>query len=252
MIKCPDIALREIFHFFFLEQLLRISDPRLYVLKGGVNLRFFFNSPRYSEDMDLDVVSGNADTLKKNCYKILKNAALLRSLNTYGITSIMVNDPLKAKQTQTTQRFKLRLVTKQGLELPTKIECSRRGINEEYVEENINPEVSRNYNRLTYKCQHYTGEAAVEHKIKALAGRTETQARDVFDLFILSTGGFWRPETKNIPSDIFNKARANLLTISHQQYQDQVVEFLADEEKGRYSGRETWSEIKNLILDKLS
>jgi hypothetical protein len=46
---------REIFHFLFLERLLKIADPRLFVLKGGVNLRFFFNSPRYSEDMDLDV-----------------------------------------------------------------------------------------------------------------------------------------------------------------------------------------------------
>jgi hypothetical protein len=202
--------------------------------------------------MDLDVVSGNADTLKKNCYKILKDAAFLRSLNTYGVTSVLVNDPLKAKQTQTTQRFKLRLVTKQGLELPTKVEFSRRGINEEYIEENINPEVSRRYNRLTYKCQHYTGQGAVGHKIKALAGRAETQARDVFDLFILISGGFWEHETENIKSDIFEKAKTNLLTITYQQYQDQVVEYLTEKEKLRYSSSDSWSEIRNIILEKLS
>ena len=67
------IQIREIFHFFFLHQLTRISDPKLYVLKGGVNLRFYFKSPRYSEDMDLDVVAGGVGTLKKNGYKILED-----------------------------------------------------------------------------------------------------------------------------------------------------------------------------------
>ena len=64
-----DTQKREVFHFLFLEELLKISDPRLYVLKGGVNLRFFFKSPRYSLDMDLDVLAGNVATLKKNGYK---------------------------------------------------------------------------------------------------------------------------------------------------------------------------------------
>ena len=49
---------REVFHFLFLEQLLRISDPHAFVLKGGINLRFFFASSRYSEDMGLDVLAG--------------------------------------------------------------------------------------------------------------------------------------------------------------------------------------------------
>lgn len=70
-----DIQLREAFHFCFLHRLLQISDIDLYVLKGGVNLRFFFGSPRYSEDMDLDVVAGSVATLKKNGYKILGDAA---------------------------------------------------------------------------------------------------------------------------------------------------------------------------------
>ena len=81
-----DIQLREVFHFCFLHRLLKISDINLYVLKGGVNLRFFFGSPRYSEDMDLDVVAGNVGTLKKNGYKILKDAAFLRSLKVLGST----------------------------------------------------------------------------------------------------------------------------------------------------------------------
>ena len=59
---------REIFHLLFLERLLKVSDPRAFVLKGGANLRFFFGSPRYSED--LDVLASVVGTLRKNGYRI--------------------------------------------------------------------------------------------------------------------------------------------------------------------------------------
>lgn len=64
--------LREVFHLLFLARLLKTSDPTFYVLKGGINLRFFFKSPRFSEDMDIDVLKGSVSTLKKNGYKILE------------------------------------------------------------------------------------------------------------------------------------------------------------------------------------
>jgi predicted nucleotidyltransferase component of viral defense system len=100
-----DTQLREAFHFCFLHRLLQVSDIDLYVLKGGINLRFFFGSPRFSEDMDLDVVAGSVATLKKNGYKILEDASFLRSLRVFDIDAIDVNDPAKAKHTETTQRF---------------------------------------------------------------------------------------------------------------------------------------------------
>ncbi|NGX62677.1 MAG: hypothetical protein KR126chlam6_00075 [Candidatus Anoxychlamydiales bacterium] len=34
----------ELFHLYFLEQLNLVMDKRLYVLKGGCNLRFFLKS----------------------------------------------------------------------------------------------------------------------------------------------------------------------------------------------------------------
>lgn len=63
-----DRDCREVFHFLFLEWLLRVTAPSLVVLKGGVNLRFFHGSPRYSEDMDLDVDAPklSVGTLRKN------------------------------------------------------------------------------------------------------------------------------------------------------------------------------------------
>ena len=78
-----DTQIREVFHFHFLDRLLKLSDPGLYILKGGVNLRFFFMSPRYSEDMDIDVLAGRVATLKKNGYKILNERAFRRSLRAF-------------------------------------------------------------------------------------------------------------------------------------------------------------------------
>jgi len=98
-----DNQLREVFHLLFLERLLKIADPCIFVLKGGVNLRFFLGSPRYSEDMDIDVLAGSVSTLKKNGYKILTDDSFKRTLRTYGITDLITGDVDKAKHTSTTR-----------------------------------------------------------------------------------------------------------------------------------------------------
>ena len=186
-----DTQTREVFHFHFLDRFLEQSDAGLYILKGGVNLRFFFSSPRYSEDMDIDVLAGNVATLRKNGYKILNDRAFRRSLRSFDIADIQINDPAKAKQTDTTQRFRFSLVTAAGNRLPTKIEFSRRNDSADGESETalIDAEIARPYRRLPYPCPHYTGAAAVVQKLRALAGRPVTQARDVFDLGILIRGG---------------------------------------------------------------
>jgi len=85
-----DTQIREVFHFCFLQRLLQLSDPNRYILKSGMNLRFFFNSPRYSEDMDIDVLAGHVPTLKKNAYKILQDAAFKRSLRLFDIEDLAI------------------------------------------------------------------------------------------------------------------------------------------------------------------
>lgn len=246
-----DTRLREAFHFCFLDRLLKLSDPSLYVLKGGVNLRFFFNSPRYSEDMDLDVLAGSVATLKKNSYKILQDGAFIRSLRTYGIADIELNDPEKAKQTETTQRFRFGLITPAGQRLPTKAEFSRRQSSaEKPVMALIDPEIARQYHKLAYPCQHYPGEVAVLQKIRALAGRCETQARDVFDLGVLHAGGY----TSSIK---YNKALTRkkrqqaidaLLSLTFGDFNGQVVEFLDAENRAIYGSVSAWEQLQETIL----
>lgn len=51
------------------------EDKGLVALKGGCNLRFFFGSTRYSEDMDLDVVVIAKETLRNKVERLLKSPA---------------------------------------------------------------------------------------------------------------------------------------------------------------------------------
>lgn len=255
--------LREIFHFCFLERLLKMTDARLYVLKGGVNLRFFFHSPRYSEDMDLDVLGGGVSTLRKNGYKLLGDAAFRRTLRTYGITDIEVNDPGRAKHTQTTQRFRVRLVTAGGERLPSKVEFSRRiaereksdnAANETRVLNQVDAEISRGYNRLSFRCQHYTGEAAVVQKVLALAGRPMTQARDVFDLDILQRGGFAQGDQlrRSVGAQKCSSALRNLEGLSFDDFSGQVLEFLDEEYRREFARPDVWHSMVSQLRSLLS
>ena len=246
-----DQQLREVFHLLFLENLLRASGSGQFILKGGVNLRFFFKSPRYSEDMDLDVTGASVGTLKKNCYKILASPAFRRSLAVYGIKDLIINDPEKAKQTTTTQRFRLRLVNKNGEIFPTKVEFSRRSGSDQFVDEELDPSVSGLYSRLSFRCLHYAGKFAVLQKIKALAGRAEVQARDVFDLYILFLGNNFDKNSWNLSGEILGKAQDSALSITYEQYRDQVEMYLNPEGLKFYGGRKNWDKIQNLIVDQI-
>lgn len=249
-----DTQLREVFHFSFLDRLLKISDPDMYVLKGGVNLRFFFHSPRYSEDMDLDVLAGSVDTLRKNGYKILRDGAFKRSLLTYGITDIEVNDPAKAKQTETTQRFRFGLITTANQRLPTKVEFSRRSnLVDNHVKGMVDPEIARQYHRLSYRCNHYPGEDAVFQKIQALAGRPVTQARDVFDLSLLHAGGYTSSikSNKNLTKELREKASEALISLTYDDYKGHVVEFIDTDNRAHYDSPSAWEQLQETILELL-
>lgn len=253
MAALSETALREVFHLFFLERLYGVSSASQYVLKGGVNLRFFFASPRYSEDMDLDVVAGNVTTLRKNGFKILGDASFARAMRAFGVAEIRVSDPTKAKQTETTQPFRVRLVTTAGIELPTKVEFSRRPPKDAYgvVTENLPGERTRPYGRLGFPTAHYDGNSAAVQKARALPGRETPQCRDVFDLYILLLGGHASRElvastlSKNERAD----ARAVVDALGHDAYASQVVEFLEDDARARYGTEEAWDEMRLAVLE---
>src|SRR3954467_6554210 len=119
-----DRQVVEFFHLHFVPLLCSGPDKDRFTIKGGCNLRFFFESVRYSEVIDLDVERVPVHTLKEKVGKILEGPALRLPLKSRGISVGEVSAP---KQTETTQRWKVGL-TAGGRSLPLhqKIEFSRR------------------------------------------------------------------------------------------------------------------------------
>ena len=69
--ELTDVQIIELFHISFLASLGRRLDPARYVLKGGANLRYFFDSVRYSADIDLDLLGVPAWNLEKKVDDLL-------------------------------------------------------------------------------------------------------------------------------------------------------------------------------------
>lgn len=244
-----DLQARELFHFLFLERLIRATGADLYVLKGGVNLRFFHGSPRYSEDMDLDVRRERVavQTLRKNGNKILADPAFRRVLAGAGIVDLQPNDPARAKHTETTQRFRLKLVLSSGQTLPTKVEFSGRGVDPDTSLDRIDPEVARTHGRTAYVCEHYGPTAAARQKIQALAGRSRPQTRDLFDLHLLDSRGTVGSTTlEGVEPSVLQAAADAVAAMSEADYQGQVIEFLAPEDRPIHAGR--FAEIQERIF----
>ena len=235
---------REAFHFLFLERLLRISDPRAFVLKGGINLRFFFASPRYSEDMDLDVLAGAVGTLRKNGYRILRDPAFAKRLASYGIAELILGDPAKAKHTATTQRFRARLVNTAGESYLTKVEFSRRAQSGESVLETIDPSVAQAYRRLSFPCRHYSAAAACQQKLLALANRRQVQARDAFDLYLLWLGGHVQPGAAgSLTPAQRERAAGTVLGFTYADFAGHVLEYLEPADRQRFAGEALWGAV---------
>ncbi|MFH1459037.1 MAG: nucleotidyl transferase AbiEii/AbiGii toxin family protein [Candidatus Omnitrophota bacterium] len=238
------LQIRELFHLEFLRWLSRKIKAEFYALKGGTNLRFFFNSFRYSEDMDLDVRIIPVEKLKDIVMEILNARSFMDNLRTFNIVKIIPPNIAKAKQTQTTQRFKLHLITYSDEDLFMKVEFSRRGMNGTVSVQPISDTILRLYKLAPLVVPHYDIHSAVLQKIDALAARTVTQARDIFDLFILSSQ-YNAPEgdqVKNIAQIV--KAHEKIFTISFEQFRDTVVSYLSDEDQGVYGNPSMWDEMK--------
>lgn len=246
MKRQPITAYVEQFHLLFLDLLGRKIEKNLYALKGGCNLRFFLKSIRYSEDIDLDIQTLRKDTLQNLVNKILKSTPLTLVLRAKGIVIEEASEP---KQTETTQRWKIRLTILHSLlTVNTKIEFSRRGISDPVCFGAIDPSIIQNYQLGPILANHYTKEAAFKQKIAALAFRNETQARDLFDLYHLLNIGVDGSQIVGYPEDQLEKAMENALSLTFKEFLGQVVAFLPLDYQQQYSDEELWNEMVAKIV----
>lgn len=243
----------EQFHLLFLDQLGRKIDKRLYALKGGCNLRFYFKSMRYSEDLDLDVQIIRKDTLLKNVKSILESKTFTTLLQLREITIKEITAP---KQTEVTQRWKIALNVVMS-QTHTKIEFSRRGLFGTVLFEPVDASVTQDYNLPPILISHYNRATAIFQKISALADRNVTQARDIFDLYLLLNGNaslpsMANPDQKNQLIKQITKALDNIDAINYQDFCSQVVAFLAIEYQAQYATPETWQKIITTVKQAMS
>lgn len=244
--RLSDVQVVELFHVAFLDVLSRRLKPDRYVLKGGVNLRYFFGSPRYSEDIDLDSLGVPVFNLEKKVDDLLEAGALQLLLRAAGVA---VAETSKPKQTETTQRWKIGLrAPDRDQPIRTKIEFSRRQASDGYELEPIPAAVVEPYALRAPSVQHYAGDAPTRQKAAALAQRSETQARDVFDLDLL---------LRRLPfpagavaEDVLRAAADRALELPFDAFRDQVVPFLEPDATELYD-RAAWEQMQTFVASKL-
>jgi predicted nucleotidyltransferase component of viral defense system len=241
----------ELFHLVFLRALVaKGEDKALIALKGGCNLRFYFESIRYSEDIDLDVTVIARDTLKNKVDRLLRSPLVAAPLKARGIE---LTDSSAPKQTDTTQRWKVGLqVAGLGVPLRTKIEFSRRETTHGAAFEAVRGEVLRPYGLTPMLANHYTTRAAIAQKVHALAERTEPQARDVFDLNLLLA----RTDAANLELPTADRARVpaaieHAMGISYDEYRAKVVAYLDPEQAAPYEDRAAWDHLQGVVITSL-
>lgn len=252
-----DTEAREALHILLLRRLADAVPTGALVLKGGVNLRLFFGSPRSSEDCDLDLDRHAREAYVSAVHDTLTGAWLRSRLAALGVERLdYAGRP--AKNTETTVRFKLGVVGHGGVRLPTRVEASLRGV--EPIDEPVRERVE---GRMTapflapadgaLEITHYPRQAAVRQKLRALAARALPQARDVFDLWVLTAGDPAAVDLsalrRGLSTAELEEAGRRALDIDQAQFRDQVVEFLSDDHQRALDSRQEWERRQLFVAE---
>jgi hypothetical protein len=99
---------------------------------------------------------------------------------------------------------------------------------------------------------HYTAAAALRQKIEALAGRRETQARDIWDLDHLFRTT--RADPRPLPTrtrDALPAALERAADLPFDAFKAQVVSFLAPEHQDIFGSAASWQRMQELVIDRL-
>ncbi len=247
---------REVLHLALLEELAAKLGTEHWSVKGGVNLRAYFGSVRYSEDIDLDVAPFKRQAVKKHLRETLKpGGRFARRLREYGIQELRIDEKEISKDSETTLRFKRQVVVG-GVPHSTTVEVSFRGPRDGDSPRlaPVHPMVTALYGSwfAAVFAMHYPRESAISQKLDALANRTAVQARDVFDICWLlrepvSDDALGRMAQRLGRADL-QGARARAQEIPYDEYRDKVLEYLDPADAGTYTGEEVWLEQQVSVI----
>ena len=218
-------------------------------LKGGCNLRFFFQSVRHSEDIDFDVATIAKATLSKKVDDLLASPV--------GGTPQDPGSGLGGPfETQTN-----------GNDAALEGRSPGRGFGDgDPHEDRVLPSrkdqgrslrgypasVTSTYAMPPFLATHYPVREAIVQKIHALGDRREPQPRDIFDLNHLFPRmpdriALSREEKSWLPAAI-----DNAMSISFDDYSSKVVAYLEPEHAELFSARDAWHLMQQVVVDRLT
>lgn len=239
----------ECFHLAFLQVLGSRVNRNHYVVKGGANLRYFFDNHRYSEGIDFDALIEETWKLEDKVDDVLASSAVVALLRSKDVS---IRQTSKPKQTDTTRRWKV-LLDVPGREEPisTRIEFSHRNGDRRWLLEPVPSRVVSTYGLRAPTLLHYTAAPATEQKVRALALRAETQARDVFDLDLLFRTHPDAVAKGALDSKTLNDAIERCLELPYEAFAAQVVPFLEPDVADLYTDPASWEQMQALVIDNM-
>lgn len=242
----------ESFHLALLTALADRASARSFVLKGGANLRFFYTSVRYFEDIDLDVPSMQPWKYTQLLERAISSDLLGRLVQLLGTT---IEERYRRDHTDTDERW---LFSLSRPELADPIRTSLEVSYQDYpyalgswAMEQPPATVTAAYGPALRPplINHYLTAAAISQKIRALAGRAETQPRDVFDLDHLFRG--WQERPTDLDPTEIQQALARIWEISYEQYSSKVLTFIEPVLAETYGDRHAWEEMQLHVAEEL-
>jgi len=199
--------------------------------------------------MDFDVVGIGRWKLETKVDEILNSGALTQTIRIRGLTISHISKP---KQTDTTQRWKVALtIPRQREPFWAKIEFSRRGMDGESRLDQVRTEIAGKYALRPPTARHYLSRAMIVQKITALVQRSESQARDIFDLDLLFRQLSDEMSAGEIGADLVGLATARVTELPFEAYRSQVVEFIEPEVLELYDNERAWDDMQRNVLENL-
>jgi hypothetical protein len=239
----------ELFHLAYCQ----VAAARLpldeFAMKGGGNLRFFLRSPRRSADLDLDYLGRKFARFGERMDEVLMSRQLSELLRLRDIE--LRFEGHRAKDTETVKRWKFQLA-RPGMETAaSKIEFSNRASTAAPVLEQMDTELARRLGGVAARIKHYLPPDAIEQKIRALADRSATEPRDVFDLDHLfrqypDALAQSRPDPKRTLT-----AKDRAIDIPYDDYQTLVVEYLEEDFVELYGTEQAWTDMVLRVVERL-
>lgn len=85
--------------------------------------------------------------------------------------------------------------------------------------------------------------------MRALASRAAVQARDIFDLYILSSQYPVNDKhADNIEAGILSKARERIFEVDFEQFRDTVAAYLSAEDRELYGKPGSWEDVRLKVI----